>query len=221
MTSSYNILSFHFSLLSDCKEELVMAKNSTYQVQNSSSPENEKQKKKKHDLLSEDTKPYYYLTPSNMDPPQYERERQEQESLRNDIRRNSEGRWQRWRRSLMGPEIPETDERYFEIGGSNESINSTDAPNAQLTQSDERLKFTQKSYLALAIISTVFFNIPIGIIAIVCSLKAAKFYQKGDKAKARKLANCSVVLSLVAMVITVTVVLVVVVYVSAAKVAAK
>lgn len=67
-----------------------------------------------------------------------------------------------------------------------------------------------RSYLGLAVVVLVCFNIPFGILAVILSVKANRDYEKGDCTRARVKGKVSMVLSIVGIISTMTAVFLVI-----------
>ncbi len=65
-----------------------------------------------------------------------------------------------------------------------------------------------ESYIFIAILVTVFFNPPIGLISLCISVASRKEYQYGDRKRGERLANISLVVSMTGLVLSIVVIII-------------
>ena len=71
-----------------------------------------------------------------------------------------------------------------------------------------------QTYMVLSVVVSVCFNLPVGLLAFFVSVKSSDSFQSGDIPGGRVRARCSLVLSMLGIVMTVTIVMAVVFYIA-------
>lgn len=100
-----------------------------------------------------------------------------------------------------------------------ETVKSTTEPTPERTQQRKTLKrpsvvVTESTYLNLAVVVTVFFNIPIGLLAVAVAMRSATAYRSHRVQQGRRYATLALVVSLLGVVTTVAAVMAAVQYVT-------
>jgi hypothetical protein len=110
--------------------------------------------------------------------------------------------------------LPETT-----LTGNSVVVEQPTVPKKDKNKEDEILEPYHKvnrpeTYFVLSSVVTVCFNLPIGILALLCSWRALQSFQNGDMKTGRKQAKWAFCLSMFAMVLTVCLVMTLVFYVA-------